>query len=354
MTTLHVIVPAGIDDPTQPSGGNVYDRRICDALATMGWQIREHAVDGSWPTPDESCRRGLAQTIADVPDGSVVLVDGLVASASADVLVPHSSRIRSVVLMHLPLGSGAGPDDGRIRDDEQDVTSSAAAVVTTSPWTRDWLVDAYDLEPATVHVVEPGVDEAIVAPGTSDGNRLLTVAALTPIKGHDVLLSALALINDREWSCLCVGSRDRDPGWFTALERQARRTGLHDRVSFVGPRSGAALSDAYNHADALVAPSRFETYGMVVTEALARGLPVIAADVGGLPVAMGAGPGGDPPGILVPPDDPEALAQALAQWLDDRTLRDALRARALDRRSGLMSWHHASDRLARVLSEVAA
>jgi glycosyltransferase involved in cell wall biosynthesis len=93
---------------------------------------------------------------------------------------------------------------------------------------------------------------------------------------------------------------------------------------------------------------------MVVTEALARGLPVIASAVGGLPEAVGLGADGDTPGILVPPGDPAALAAALCDRLRDAGLRQRLRSVALDRRATLSGWSDTSATLSRVLAEMAA
>ena len=117
-------------------------------------------------------------------------------------------------------------------------------------------------------------------------------------------------------------------------------------MRFTGPRTGADLAAAYAAADVLVLASRGETYGMVVTEALARGLPVIATAVGGLPEALGRGPGGDLPGLLVPPDDPAALAAALRRWLGEPDLRQRLRQSAAERRDDpdRLVGHRATDR----------
>ena len=155
-----------------------------------------------------------------------------------------------------------------------------------------------------VHVAEPGVDAADLATGTAAGGALLCVAAVTSDKGHDVLLDALATITDLSWHCVCVGSLDRDPAFVEALRRRSLDDGLGDRVWFPGPRTGADLDRSYAAADLLVLASRAETYGMVVIEALARGLPVVAADVGGLPEALGHGADGIRPGLLVPPGRP--------------------------------------------------
>ncbi len=165
-------------------------------------------------------------------------------------------------------------------------------------------------------------------------------------KGHDVLLDALATISDLSWHCVCVGSLDRDPAFVEGLRRRSRDGGLGDRVYFAGPRTGADLDRSYAAADLMVLASRAETYGMVVTEALARGLPVVAAEVGGLTEALGHGADGTRPGLLVPPDDPAALGAALRAWLGDAETQRAVapgRPRAA-RVAPRMVDHHVRDR----------
>jgi glycosyltransferase involved in cell wall biosynthesis len=341
---VHVVVPDNIDDPLTPSGGNTYDRRVCDGLTVLGWSVHEHPVPGAWPSPDAAARAALAGRLAEIPDAAVVLLDGLVASSVPKVLVPEAHRLRLVVLVHMPLGE---------RTEECVVLSAASAVVTTSRWTRRWLLDRYALRPDEIHVAEPGVDAADLAPGTAAGGQLLCVAALTQAKGHDVLLAALATLTDLPWNCLCVGTLTREPEFVAWLVSQAREAGVDDRVHFVGPRAGADLDASYAASDALVLPSRAETYGMVVTEALAHGLPVVATAVGGLPEALG-GADGNRPGVLVPPDDTPALATALRCWLGDPHVRQQLRRAAQERRAVLPGWQNTSGAISRILAEVVA
>jgi glycosyltransferase involved in cell wall biosynthesis len=233
------------------------------------------------------------------------------------------------------------------------VLRAAGRVVTTSGWTRDRLLARYGLLPAQVRVARPGVDRAPVAPGTGRGGALLCVAAVAPHKGHDVLLAALAAVADLPWHCACVGALDRDPAFVDGLRAHADGSGIRDRVTFTGPRVGTQLERTYAGADVLVLPSRGETYGMVVTEALARGLPVVASDVGGLPEALGRTSAGRP-GLLVPPGDSAALAAALRRWLVDADLRARLHQAARQRRSTLTGWDEPVTRIGRVLTEAAA
>lgn len=360
--TLHVVVPEGIADPLRPSGGNTYDRRVCQELGAAGWTVHTHEVPGGWPVADLRSRGALADALGDLPAGSVVLVDGLVASAAPEVMVPAGRRLRTVVLMHMPIGAGvsvaadvgAGAGGRGAREREGAVLRAAATVVTTSAWTRRWLLSAYGLEPARIHVARPGVDVARAATGTADGGSLLCVGAVTPGKGHDLLVAALARVADRPWTCVCVGPLTRSPDFVATLRRDIRVAGLDDRVVLAGPRTGADLDAAYAAADLLVLASRAETYGMVVTEALARGLPGVACDVGGVSEALGATPDGSRPGVLVPPGDVDGLAGALRRWLDDAGLRRRLRDAARERRTALPGWEQTAGRVARVLEGVAA
>jgi glycosyltransferase involved in cell wall biosynthesis len=346
MRTVHAVLPDGVDDPRRPSGGNVYDRRALDGLRDLGWEVHEHLVPTPWPRVDPTARGRLRSILADCPDGALVLIDGLVVSAAPEVLAAAGARLRLVVLSHMPLGH-ANP---AVAPAERTVLASAASVVATSRWTRDWLTAHQGVPAERIRVAVPGVDAAPTAPGTDAGGALLCVAAVTPGKGHDVLLTALEGVSDLSWSCTCVGALDVDPGFAVGVRRAVGQGGLDDRVTFTGPLTGEPLDRAYAAADVLVLPSRAETYGMVLAEALARGLPVVCTDVGG--VAEVLGPGGDPdrPGLLVPVGDDAALADALRTWLSDPPLRVRLRRSALRRRESLPGWPDAARVLAEALS----
>ncbi|HET8614855.1 MAG TPA: glycosyltransferase family 4 protein [Actinomycetales bacterium] len=345
MRRVHVLLPEGIDDVDRRSGGNVYDRRVCDALRGLGWDVREHEVPGAWPRPTPHLRGQLASELVERRDGDLVVVDGLLTDGGVDLLLAHARRLRLVVLVHLPEGVARGAPEGS----EAALLSAAAAVVATSAWARGWLVETYGLEERRVHIAEPGVDEADAARGTTTGTELLCVAAVTPHKGQDVLLAALGELRELPWHCLCVGSTSRDPTFSAALVREAKALGLADRFVLAGNRCGTDLAAAYAGADVLLLPSRVETYGLVVTEALARGLPVVASDVGGVPEALGTGARDVRPGLLVPPSDVDGLTEALRCWLVDAGLRERLRASAAERRLTLRRWTATGEAFSRVL-----
>lgn len=344
MTEAHIVLPNDIDDPAAPSGGNAYDRRVCRGLAEVGWSVREYPVHGNWPHPTPAQRGALAAVLAGLPDRALVLLDGLVASPVPDVLLPESDRLRLVVLVHLPLRDEA----------ERAVLSAAVAVVATSEWGRRRLLTLYPLPAGRVHVARPGVDLAPLAPGSGGEPELLCVAAVTHQKGHDLLIDALARVADRAWRCVCVGALDRDPGFVDLLRRRTAERGLGDRVRYLGPRTGADLDAAYAAADLFVLASRGETYGMVVTEALARGIPVLATAANGLPEALGRSGDGSLPGLLVRPQDPAELAAALRRWLEDADLRERLRRSARDRRGTLSSWADTAATVSKILHGVPA
>ncbi|MGC5051626.1 glycosyltransferase family 4 protein [Micromonospora sp. DT48] len=341
---LHVILPGDIDDPASPSGGNGYDRRICAGLAAAGWSVREHQVPGDWPQPAPAARAALAGVLRGLPDGALALVDGLVASVVPDELAAHADRLRLVALVHLP------------RDDDAEARALEAvtSVVATSAWTRQALLRRYALPADRVHVAPPGVDPAAPATGSTTGSALLCVAAVARHKGHDVLVEALTRVADRSWTLTCVGPLHREPAFVERLRERITAGGLADRIRLTGPLAGDRLAAAYAAADLLVHPSRGETYGMVVTEALARGVPVLATAVGGLPDTLGHTAAGDRPGLLVPPEDPAALATALRRWLDDAALREHLRYAAGQRRHTLAGWQRTVAQIITALKEASA
>jgi glycosyltransferase involved in cell wall biosynthesis len=229
---------------------------------------------------------------------------------------------------------------------EREVLTAAAAVIATSPWAARRVVTRHGLDPARVTVATPGVDPAPLAPGTvnsdladSDltGTGLLCVGALTPTKGQDLLVAALAEVRDLPWTATLVGPL-RDPGHVAAVRAAIERHGLAGRVELTGPLTGAALDAAYGGTDLLVVPSRAETYGMVVTEALVRGIPVLVSDAGGLPETLGRDPEGRVPGMVVPAGRVADLGAALHGWLADPDRREGLRRYAQRRGGMLHGW----------------
>jgi glycosyltransferase involved in cell wall biosynthesis len=350
-----VVLPGDIDDPALPSGGNTYDRRVCDGLGDAGWSVRPVRAPGRWPHPTSGDLERLAGLLAGMPGGATVLLDGLVACAAPEVVVPQARRLQLVVLVHLPLADETGLDPATARAldaRERRTLRAAAAVVATSSSVAHRLAARHRLAADRVRVALPGVDPAPVSLGTPGGRHLLCVASVTPRKGQDVLVEALSQLSDLRWTCVCAGPLDRDRGFVDRVRGQLVDARLRDRVRFVGPRDDAQVARLYARADLLVLPSRAEPYGMVITEALARGLPVLASAVDGIPQALGRGPDGELPGMLVPPGRPDVLAEAVRDWLVEPDLRDRLRAAARRRRDGLRGWERTTSALAAVLEEV--
>ena len=275
MTAVHIVVPEGIDDPVRPSGGNAYDRQVCRGLRRSAGRCTCTPYP-AWPRPDEASCAALV----DVVPGSPTARRPARRAGRFDCpggAGPEASRLRLVALVHMPLGHGTADDGARER--ERAVLASAQAVVTTSAWARRRLLDLYALPADRVHVAEPGADAADLAPGSATGGALLCVGAVTPGKGHDVLLEALATVGRLRWHCVCVGSLDRDPAFVEGLRRRVLDDGLAAGCASPGRRP-EPTSPQLRRGGRAGAASRAETYGMVVTEALARGLPVVAADVG--------------------------------------------------------------------------
>jgi glycosyltransferase involved in cell wall biosynthesis len=342
------VLPADIDDVTLASGGNAYDRRMCEVLG-----LREVTVPGRWPTPDHAARIALGRSLGEIPDGSVALLDGLVSCGVPEFVVPHARRLRLAILLHLPLADEIGLDEERAAELdvlERETLHAAAAVIATSEWAARRAIAHHHLDPARVHVAAPGTTPAPLATGT-DG-RLLCLASVTPRKGQDVLVEALAGVADLGWTCECVGSVRRDPAYVELVHGLIARHGLASRMSLAGPLPDAELQDRLGRTDLLVLPSRGETFGMVVTEALARGIPVLTSNVDALPDTLGHAPDGSVPGILVPPGDAVALSEALRRYLIDPSLRGRLREAARERRRHLEDWTTAARRLGTVLDQL--
>lgn len=168
--------------------------------------------------------------------------------------------------------------------------------------------------------------------------RLLIVTRLDPIKGVDVAIRALAEMNGKGAALRVVG--EGQPAYVEYLRSMAELLGVSDRVEWAGPVAREKLSEEYRNADFLLVPSRYETFGVVIVEALAAGLPVIASNVGGVPNVVDDGRYAR----LIQPGDPSALAKAIIELAgnSDETARLSRegpdRASEFDAEAGVDRW----------------
>lgn len=338
---LYMIVPG---QPGQRTGGYLYDAHVVRQLRDLGWMVDVIGLEGRFPDTDELAARAMHRALSKLPDGARVVIDGLALGGLPDGVAAHAGRLDISALVHHPLADETGLDTAvreRLLRRETRALEACRRVIVTSPFTARRLREL-GLEQRTVRVVEPGVKGAEMADavaarlqgGAPEGpERLLCVASLTPRKGQDVLVRALAQLAERDWHCILVGSSARDALFAERVAGLIREAGLADRIDCIGECDQDALDAEYRRASVCLLPSHYEGYGMVVSEALARGLPMITTTGGAL-----AQTAPEDCCLRVEPGNVNALADALARWLDDAALRGRLTRSAAERRENLRSW----------------
>jgi glycosyltransferase involved in cell wall biosynthesis len=332
------------------TGGYVYDRRIFDELARLGWQTSMVALDPSFPVPTNAALEEARMLFDAMPDGGLVVIDGLALSGLLPLLPSIAARLEPVALIHHPLADETGLDcavAARLEAAEKVALATIARVIVTSPWTRRRLAD-YGVGPERIAVVVPGVDRYAVPvqeePAGSVG--LLTVASITPRKGHVILIESLARLKSLDWSLRLAGGVDHDPECVRAVRAQIDRAGLADRVAWLGELSPEQVSGEYAKASLFVLPSYLEGYGMALAEAIAHGVPVVSTLAGAIPDTVPA-----TAARLVPPGDVDALTETLRVLIGDSDARKALRQAARAEADNVPTWAASASKFAEILMQ---
>ena len=337
-------------DLTTVTGGYHYDRRVLEGLRALGRDIRHIELPPGFPhpSPDEHAR-AAAQLAEAAPDCPLV-VDGL-ALGAMDTRALADVRAPIVALIHHPLAEECGLEAQRRRtlyETERAMLARVAHVLVTSPHTARLLTARYGVAAERITIARPGTERPVGGEPDADPPMILSVGIAVKRKGHDILLGALARIADRRWQTVIVGA-GRDEQYASVLRRRIVDLNLESRVHLTGSVSADDLAVLFRRAHIFALATRYEGHGMVFDEAMANGLPIVSCAVGAVPetVAPGAGQ-------LVPPENPDAFASALARLLDDEALRAKMAAESRLAGSRLPDWADTVRRVASVIDTVAA
>ena len=306
-------------DLATPTGGYAYDANIVAGLRARNWEVDVHDLGAHFPRPNARALHAARNALAVIRPGLPLVIDGLAFGVMPDIAPALAARHRLIALVHHPLAleTGLSADEASaFRASEREALSFAHRIVATSPSTARLLMSDYAVPADRIEVVRPGIDFETVKKRTphvrADVPLLLSVGAIVPRKGYDVLVDALGGMKGLQWQLVIAGDRTRDTEAAMRLDRDVARFGLEDRVRIEGAVSAQRLAELYASADIFVLASRHEGYGMAYAEALAHGLPVVGTTAGAIPDTV-------PPeaGLLVPPDDVAALGAALRIVIGD-------------------------------------
>jgi glycosyltransferase involved in cell wall biosynthesis len=339
-------------DLATPTGGYAYDRRMIAELQRLDWQVDVIGLGEGFPKPTAAQKSFAETALAAVPGRHPVLIDGLALGVLPEAAQAVRARRPLIALVHHPLAleTGVSADDAdMLRASERAALAAATAVVVTSAPTARLLTADYDVSQNRITIARPGTDHGAVERSSADGPvRLVSVGAVVPRKGFDVLIAALATLVDLPWRLTIAGDRTRDPVTAARLDADIVHHNLSGRVELLGALPQERMSALYAGADVFVLASRFEGYGMAYAEAVAHGLPVIGTTGGATPETVPPGAG-----ILVPPDDVAALAGALRRIIVDRSEREQLAMSARAAAAALPTWEDSARLLAGAIEAAA-
>jgi glycosyltransferase involved in cell wall biosynthesis len=264
-----LLVPGRIDTV---SGGYGYDRAIVAGLRGLGHEVAVVELAGRHPLPDDAAVAAARAAWAGLAADHVPVIDGLGLPAFQGVL-----DARAVGLIHHPTALEAGiGDDAKaaLMAAERAMFPALRRVVVTSEPTGRQLAAEFGVDAGRVRVVVPGTAEAPRAAGSGGpGCEVLSVGALIPRKGHDLLLRSLARLFDLDWH-LTIAGAPLEGAHADMLRALAGELGVAQRVAFAGIVQGAALDALWQRADIFALATQYEGYGMAIAEALKRGIPV--------------------------------------------------------------------------------
>lgn len=336
-------------DIATATGGYGYNRRVMALLPAFDVEYKHVTLPGGFPDPTAKEVAEAERLLAATPEDTTLLIDGLAYCALPSEVIDRIHR-RVVAIAHHPLCMESGLSEERqkhLRVTEREALARASRIIVPSRTTRAILIEDFGVPDEKITVAEPGTDPAMRSTGTGTPMQLLAVGAVSPRKGYRFLIEALEPLKLLDWRLTIAGAIDRHPEAVEELTTAIATSGLSERITLAGTVVPATLERHFNVADIFVMPSLFEGYGMVLAEAMARGLPIICTTGGASTETVP-----DAAAIKVPPGDAPALTQAILSTLRDKKLRTRLADASWEAGRRLPTWNETARRIAAAIHDI--
>lgn len=320
-------------DYEQKTGGWIYNRHLIAWLDRHMGGVHEMTVPVCFPRPDAAVLAEIATLFDAIEPGAVLVMDHIYGCMLLPILSARPFRLVLIYHHSMVEERGEGEVAASRNTAEHSALQLADAIVVTSDESRDYVTGHYGINEQKIITGKPGNDPAPRSPVHDGGPwHMLSVGAVIPRKRYEFLVEALAKVQRSDWSLTIVGNTDRYPDYVGSLQNLIETHCLADHITLAGEVPPSALDALWSKTHLYVASSLYEGYGMAISEAICRGVPVISTPSGA--VASWAGEAV----TLVDPDAVGEMAARIAAVMDDRATYEAAREKAVHFADALPSW----------------
>lgn len=314
------------------SGGYIYNRKLVENLKTFGVEVKLVQLSEKQVSDSPGTTENLELILSKIPTGSILLIDSLAFGSNHTLWKKYYHSQILVPLIHLPLFLNIDfSSDFMIKEKELEALSFARHIIVTSSFTK-LALEKEGVSVSKISVIIPGVEVLTKKKHYPFFPRqFLCVSNINRYKNQLLLLTVLTRLKHFDWILHLVGSTRTDPDYFYTILSFISANELDKKVVIHGELSGDRLFEKYSQSDLFLFPSTFETYGMVIAEALNSGVPVFAYDSEGVRLSFG-----DHPVHFF--NDEKSLYELLLKVMKDRDFYPSLSRNIFNKENQFPTW----------------
>ena len=267
------------------SGGYIYNKNIVESIHDLSVCVEFINPGTDFPFPSKKSVEKCRKFFQSVDKSSFVIVDSLILGTIPDLIEEYSAKCTVAGMIHLPLSLNPSFTENRkkyFKELEIKSFNYSKILFVTSAYTKSEIVKM-GINGDKIHVVTPGINTIANQRNYPEKPwNLLCVSCISRSKGQLDLIKALENLQHFEWNLTLCGRFDENDEYFKKIKRHISAFGLTKRIVFAGEIPRHEIEEFYRQADLFILTSRFETYSMVLQEAMAFKIPIITANSGAI------------------------------------------------------------------------